>query len=105
MEELTYENATHLLSCKHCIGPSTKRYAMRCHVLKVMGGGRLKILVFGRLYWRDTEHIRKVRYVEDWRLTPRALDRGDAPAKKAVSPDEVTPDGRRLYHAHPRQVT
>lgn len=55
--------ATHLLECSHCLGGNRRNFTMRCQVLKTMPDGRLKILVFGRLYWKGTEHEQRVRYV------------------------------------------
>ncbi len=82
MEEKTYENATHFLSCRHAIGLHGYDYTMRCHVLKNMPDGyRVKILVFGDRYWKGKEHIRRVRYVDRTRLTKRAVDSANAPAK------------------------
>ncbi|OEE38273.1 hypothetical protein A1QO_02530 [Vibrio genomosp. F10 str. ZF-129] len=66
--ELDYKNATHVLSCRHAIGQSGKDYKMRCHVLKKMEGGKLKIQVYGDRHWKDTEQIVKIRYVESYRV-------------------------------------
>lgn len=66
--ELTAENATHLLLCRHAVGRNGKDYVMRCHVLKTMPDGRLKLRVYGERYWKDTEHKVSVRYVEPWRV-------------------------------------
>ena len=66
--QLTAENATHLLKCRHCIGPNCKDYYMPCHILKSMPDGRLKVAAFGDRYWKDTEHICKVRYVNSNRV-------------------------------------
>lgn len=71
VDNLTSENATHLLSCAHAIGRSRKEYKMRCHILKTMDDGRIKILVFGERYWKDKEHISQIRYVSKWRITKR----------------------------------
>jgi len=66
---LTSENATHLLECYHCCR-WVKRYHMRCHVLKEMPDGRLKLKVFGSRNWRDMEHKSRIRYVPAHRVTP-----------------------------------
>lgn len=71
MDNLTSENATHLLSCVHAIGLLRMEYRMHCHVLKDMGDGRLKILVFGERNWKGKEHISRIRYVPKWRITNR----------------------------------
>lgn len=68
---LSAENATHLLRCRHAIGQHGKEYYMRCHVLKTMPDGRLKLLVFGERYWKDTLHIEKIRYVSANRVSSR----------------------------------
>ena len=41
---------------------------MKAEVLKDMGDGRLKVRVFGDLYWKNTEHKHRIRYVEAWRV-------------------------------------
>ncbi|EGR4074982.1 hypothetical protein D6U78_09615 [Vibrio cholerae] len=69
MEQLTASNATHFLYCRHAIGSNGKNYRMRCHVLKTMPDGRLKIQVYGDRYWKDTEHIAKIRYVKAERVS------------------------------------
>lgn len=61
-------NATHRLLCRH-VCRWTKEYTMRCHVLKKMADGRLKLLVFGERNWKNTEHVSRVRYVEAGRVT------------------------------------
>jgi hypothetical protein len=65
----TFENATHLLRCAHAIGISRFDYTMRCHILKNMKDGRVKILVFGNRYWKGRSHINRVRYVPKHRVT------------------------------------
>ncbi len=75
MDEKTYDNATHLLSCRHAIGVYGYDYTMRCHVLKYMPDGkRAKILVFGDRYWRGHETKKRIRYVNITRLTERVID-------------------------------
>lgn len=69
MSELSHSNATHHLICYH-VCRWRKKYAMRCHVLKDMGDGRLKLLVFGERNWKDREHISRTRYVEADRVKP-----------------------------------
>lgn len=72
--ELTHANATHNLRCSHSIGSkSHKAYMMRCHVLKEMPNGRLKILVFGNRNWKDQEHVCRVRYVDAYRVRERPV--------------------------------
>lgn len=65
----THSDATHLLSCRHCVGSNCRDYYMRCLFVKDMGDGRAKVIVFGDRYWQNTEHVRRVRYVPKWRLT------------------------------------
>ncbi|MCD6346412.1 MAG: hypothetical protein J7L96_03225 [Bacteroidales bacterium] len=68
-DEMTYDNATHYLMCRQCVGPKNCHdYMMRCHILKMMPNNRAKILVFGDRYWAGTEHISRVRYVDATRL-------------------------------------
>lgn len=68
LDDYTADKATHLLECTHCIGTTCKDFAMRCNVVKTMPDGRLKLVVFGRLYWGGDD--KKVRYVEAWRVSP-----------------------------------
>lgn len=62
------EAAKHLLSCRHCIGKSCREFDMRAELLGTMPDGRRKVRVYGRLYWKNTDHISRVRYVEPDRL-------------------------------------
>lgn len=68
--DLTAENATHELICRH-VCRWTKVYVMRCHVLKTTPSGSLKVLVFGERNWKDKEHISRIRYVEASRVRKR----------------------------------
>ncbi|BEI26613.1 hypothetical protein KKIDH5335_49450 (plasmid) [Vibrio fluvialis] len=68
MQELTADNATHLLWCRHAVGQNGKDYQMRCHVLKTMPDGRLKLRVYGDRYWKNTEHVVRTRYVNSDRV-------------------------------------
>lgn len=68
--ELTAANATHELICQH-VCRWTKTYAMRCHVLKTMPDGRLKLKVFGDRNWKNRDHISRIRYVEADRVRLR----------------------------------
>ena len=70
-ELLSFENATHELECRHAIGQNGKTYYMRCHIIKTMPDGRLKLRVYGDRNWRDTGHIVKTRYVEAYRVYER----------------------------------
>lgn len=64
-----YENATHLLSCRHAVGPNGRDYFMRCNVVKIMPDGRLKIQLFGERYWTDRTDKVSIRYVEAERVS------------------------------------
>lgn len=68
MSDLTHGNATHGLRCVHAIGKSRSSYLMRCHILKDMGDGRVKVKVFGDRNWKNSEHISRIRYVEAGRV-------------------------------------
>lgn len=68
---LSAENATHLLGCRQCIGRSSRIYYMRCHVLKNMSNGRIKVLVFGERNWKNRDHISRIRYVDSYRIIGR----------------------------------
>lgn len=72
----TEENAPYLLECQHCIGRNCRIYYKKCHVLKVMSDGRLKVKSFGFLFWGSQYLTQKqqtkpvVRYVESRRVSP-----------------------------------
>lgn len=68
----TYENATHLLENRHCIGQSCRTYLLRCHILKTMPDGRLKVQVFGNM-WKGNEAVHRTRYVEAHKVGPRSV--------------------------------
>ena len=36
---------------------------MRCDVLGKTKSGKLKVKVYGRMFWKDTDHITAIRYV------------------------------------------
>lgn len=67
---MSHANATHLLECRHCIGQSCKTYLLRCHVLKTMADGRLKVLAFGTM-WKGSESVQRIRYVDAFKVSPR----------------------------------
>ncbi|HAT2580406.1 TPA: hypothetical protein I8273_004382 [Aeromonas hydrophila] len=70
MNELTADNATHYLRCRHVLGHGVTNYRMRCHVIKTMPDGRLKVQVYGERYWNDERRKKsKIRYVEAARVT------------------------------------
>ena len=67
--DMTSRDATHRVRSRHCIGAGPCReYHQPRVVLTEMGGGRLKLLVFGDGSRPDTYDIRRIRYVEGWRV-------------------------------------
>lgn len=70
MVELTADTATHLLKCRHVLGHGVTNYRMRCHVLKAMDDGRLKVRVYGNRYWKGKDDVVQVRYVDSDRVIP-----------------------------------
>lgn len=70
-EPLTVDNFTHFLECYHQIGRNRRRYFMKCHILGTTKIGKLKIQVYGRLYWGGDEA--KTRYVEPCRVKPKSM--------------------------------
>lgn len=69
ISETTYKDATHMLMCRHCVGPkSCKDYEMLCIPIKSMGDGRHKVRVFGDRYWEYTGDIVRTKYVDSSRL-------------------------------------
>lgn len=70
MSDLCSGNATHELLCSHAIGRrAVSHYCMRCHVLKVMPDGRLKVRVYGERNWKGKEDKWRIRYVDSDRVT------------------------------------
>lgn len=61
-------DATHLLRCQHCIGRSCKEYFMACIPLSKPKNGKIKILVFGDRNWAGKDHLKRVRYVDEFRV-------------------------------------
>lgn len=64
----TIKDATHYLKCRHAIGGHGFNYGMDCLILKDMKDGRVKILVFGDRYWKNKDHIKRIRYVSKRRI-------------------------------------
>jgi hypothetical protein len=65
----THCQATHLLKCRHCVGTNRCRdYSMKCIPVGKTKSGKLKIIVFGDMGWKDKEHIKKIRYVDESRV-------------------------------------
>ena len=58
----------HFLKCRHCLGSNIRDYLMRCDVLGKTKSGKLKIKVYGRMFWKDTDHITAIRYVDHDRV-------------------------------------
>ena len=72
LDQYNADAATHYLSCTHSMNSRSQiHYKMPAIFLGTTKSGMCKVVVFGRRYWKDTEHIKRVRYVESWRLTPK----------------------------------
>jgi len=71
---MSHAEAKHRIRCEHHIGSNVRVYYMRCDVLKAMPDGRIKVRVYGRLYWKGTEAITRTRYVEASRVEGRRND-------------------------------
>lgn len=67
LDNYRVEDATHTLDCCHCIGSNHKHYIMLCTLLPSKSK-KAKVVVFGHRNWKDTGHIKRVRYVDRWRL-------------------------------------
>jgi hypothetical protein len=75
-------DATHNLHCTHCQGRSVSHYKMKCILLGITKSGKAKILVFGERHWPGRDHIKRVRYVDEERITelsPNAMFSGPRP--------------------------
>lgn len=69
-DKLTIKDATHELLCTHSFNSKSKtHYKMPCIILKEMPKNRYKILVFGERFWKNKEHISKIRYVDKIKVT------------------------------------
>ena len=68
IEDYKIEDATHLLECRHAIGPHGYDYFMKCIVLGKTKSGNFKLLVFGERNWKGKEDIKRVRYVFPYRV-------------------------------------
>lgn len=66
---MTVGNFTHYLECSHCFGPHRRRYWMKCHALGLTKGGKMKVQVYGRLYWGGEES--RIRYVDPVSVSPK----------------------------------
>jgi hypothetical protein len=68
---MNWETATHELLCKHVMCGHAKHFRMRCDILGTTKSGRLKLRVYGRLYWIDEHHRQRIRYVDGNRVVKR----------------------------------
>ncbi|MCH9408664.1 hypothetical protein MNC86_22070 [Pantoea agglomerans] len=83
MTAVSINNARHALVCTHYIGRKSTQYLMRCEILANMPGGRLKVRVFGRLFWKGYDHVSRIRYVDVRRVIPWTPDTAEAEAEKS----------------------
>jgi hypothetical protein len=82
MTAASINNARHALVCTHRVGKNGSQYLMRCELLANMPDGRLKVRVFGRMFWKGYEHVSRIRYVEARRVIPWTADAAAAEAAK-----------------------
>ncbi len=69
-EHLTVDDATHIVHCRHCVtATQCEDYTMLCIVLDRRDGKHVRVLVFGDRYWKNKKHIRRIRYIQNWKLT------------------------------------
>lgn len=67
---MNWENATHYLIYRHCIGQSCREYRVRAHIIKPMPDGvRLKVKTFGNM-WKGSEAVTRTAYVSADRVNP-----------------------------------
>lgn len=71
IKELKRKDATHRLACRHSIGRSGFDYYMDCTILKRTNAGKLKLLVFGERYWKGYDDKKRIRYVDEFRVSPK----------------------------------
>ncbi len=60
-------DATHRLKCAHVCG-WRKEYTMLCIALGTTKLGKVKVMVFGERNWKETDHIKRIRYVDSSKL-------------------------------------
>ena len=68
LKDYNVNMATHFLECSHQIGSNYKYYNMKCILLGKTKSGKCKIVVFGDRNWMDTDHVKKIRYVDNYRI-------------------------------------
>lgn len=73
--KLTVKEATHVLKCSHTIGSNRMPYTMDCLILKDMGDGRVKLLVFGDRYWINRDFTKRIRYMPKSRIRLKEIKR------------------------------
>lgn len=72
LDDYQAKDADHTLMCTHAYNSKSKHYyEMDCIKIKDMPNHRAKIVVFGARFWKDTDHIKRVRYVSKSRITPK----------------------------------
>lgn len=72
LDKYSIKDATYLLSCSHCISSKHRMdYFMKCIPISKTKSGKIKIIVFGERNWKGREHIKKIRYVDPFRLYKR----------------------------------
>ena len=69
------EDATHLLACRHCIGPNQcKDYFMYCILLGETKSGKAKILLLGERNWKLEKNAKlSIKYVDFNKLEEKEL--------------------------------
>jgi hypothetical protein len=70
LQEYNVSQATHKLQCAHCIGHQRHNYTMPCIVLGRTKSHKVKIIVFGDRYWKNTGHVKRVKYVSPLDVKP-----------------------------------
>jgi len=68
IENYTVNQATHNLSCRHCICNHSNFYMMKCLPVATTKSGKVKIVVFGDRDWAGRDDHKRVRYVDGSRL-------------------------------------
>ena len=71
-QQIEERDATHWILCVHCCGNRVKSYKMKCVLLSELNQGKARIIVFGDRYWKDTNHKKRIRYVDTSLLFPIA---------------------------------
>ena len=72
LDKYNISQATHVLKCCHAMNSQQRYYyTMPCIILGRTPSRKLKAVVFGARYWKNKEHMKRIRYVPLWDVKPK----------------------------------